>query len=150
VGINITSSTTIKVIIFKMLILALIVFITIVLSYIWRVISDNLNSVDPTIVRLKQKLIPMFPELARLLVIKSDASYTLNKNKIYLCTEHASEKYDDNMLTYVLLHELAHVKTPTIGHGQEFMKTFNSLLKTASESGLWDPNKPRVKDYCSS
>jgi predicted metal-dependent hydrolase len=103
---------------------------------------------DPTVIRLRNKLGRFFPELTRLKIMKADSSYTINKHKIYICTEYNGERYDDNMLTYVILHELAHVKTPEIGHGEKFMRTFQRLLKIAEINGLWDPNKPRVENYC--
>ena len=118
------------------------------LWYVMKVRYEEYMEADPVVVRLKNKLEQYFPEMKRVRIMKGDSSYTINKHKIYLCTEHKGERYDDNMLTYVILHELAHAETTEIGHGPKFMATFNRLLKRASGLGLWDPNKPRVENYC--
>jgi predicted metal-dependent hydrolase len=132
-----------------MLIVALIIAV-LALWYVWKNQNDDYMETDPTVVRLKRKLMGTFPQLANVRMIKSDASYTINKSKIYLCTEFGGKRYDDNMLTYVILHELAHVETPEIGHGPAFMKAFNGLLAIAAANGLWDPNEPRIEKYCKS
>jgi predicted metal-dependent hydrolase len=101
---------------------------------------------EPVVTRLKNKLLPVFPELGFVKMLKGDASYTINKQKIYLCTEANGEVYDDNMLTYVILHELAH--TPEIGHGKQFQSIFRTLLGRAERHKLFDPLRPRVENYC--
>lgn len=130
--------------------LIIIIILAIAIWYIWQTKRDELLERDPVVVKLKQKLVSIFPELENVKLIKSDASFTINKSKIYLCTERDGTKYDDNMLTYVVLHELAHVMTPEIGHGKEFMKNFSFLLSKAAMEGVWDPTLPRVKNYCTS
>jgi len=129
-------------------IIAVLIISLFALWYIWKNRQDYYMEMDPVVVRLKTKLLPTFPQLALVKMIKSDASYTIDKRKIYLCTEYNGTLYDDNMLTYVILHELAHVLTPEIGHGAEFMKTFSRLLTVAKTNGLWDENKPRIENYC--
>lgn len=103
---------------------------------------------DPTVSRLKQLLIPTFPEIEKVKVMKGSSSYTVDKNKVYICTDYKDQKYDDNMLIYVILHELAHVITPEIGHGETFIDNFDRLLKRAIEAKLYDPDLPKVKNYC--
>lgn len=105
---------------------------------------------DPDVQRLKNNLLPAFPELNNLKIMKGDSSYILNKSKIYLCTEYNGTKYDDNMMTFVILHELAHALTHEIGHGDEFQNNFSRLLERAKIYNLFDPNKPRVEKYCTS
>ena len=41
---------------------------------------------------------------------------------------------------HVILHELAHVKTDSIGHTPEFYDNFENLLSKAEKFGLYDPN----------
>jgi len=130
-------------------ILILIMFI--IIMFIWYIFKMNYETYlenEDTVVRLKMKLMPVFPELTNVKLMKSDASYTINKQKIYLCTESDGKVYDDNMLTYVILHELAHTLCPEIGHGKRFQKIFNSLLTRAANHKLFDPNVPRVENYC--
>lgn len=103
---------------------------------------------DPTVLRIKSKLIGTFPELKFVKLMKGVESATINKYRVYLCTDYDGIKYDDNMLTYVLLHELAHVTTPEIGHGVAFKLQFDSLLNRAANAGLYDPIAARPKNYC--
>jgi hypothetical protein len=46
---------------------------------------------------------------------------------------------DLNTLTFVALHELAHLATASIGHEKEFWKNFKYLLKKANEIGVYEP-----------
>ena len=45
---------------------------------------------------------------------------------------------DENTLTYVAIHELAHLATEEIGHIQVFWDNFRSLLEIATEHGLYN------------
>lgn len=103
---------------------------------------------EPTVVKIRNKLLPVFPEIKFVKMLKGTSSYTINKQKIYLCTETKGQVYDDNMLIYVTLHELAHTMCPEIGHGKQFHSIFQSLLDRAERHGLFDPKKPRVENYC--
>jgi hypothetical protein len=105
---------------------------------------------DPDILRLKNKLLPFFPEISNTVVLKGEKSYTIGKYKIHLCIEdETGNLYDDNMLTYVFLHELAHCINKEIGHGYKFESIFKSLLERAEYYNLYDPKKPRIRNYCS-
>lgn len=105
---------------------------------------------DPVVVRLKRKLASAFPEIAKVRVLRGDSSYTIDKKNIFLCTQSpdTGTPYDDNMLVYVLLHELAHTINAEIGHGRSFFDTFQSLLDRAKLRGLYDPYLPRPSNYC--
>lgn len=112
-------------------------------------IYDKKMESHPDILRLKRRLYQIFPEMKKVRIMKSNSSYTLGKKNIYLCTRDDSNyTYDDNMLTYVFLHELAHSLTEQIGHGNEFKSKFKSLLRRAERYGMYDPNKPHVENYC--
>lgn len=109
---------------------------------------DDKMEKDPTVIRLKNKLLPVFPELNNVKLMRGTESATINKYRVYLCTDYEGKSYDDNMLTYVLLHELAHVLTPEIGHGLTFRETFDNLLTRAKASGLYDPTAVKPTNYC--
>lgn len=129
----------------------IIVIIVIILICIWYILvnrRDDFMELDPVIVDLKNRLISTFPELNNVKLMKGTSSYTINKYKIYICTEHNGTKYDTNMLTYVIIHELAHVLTTEVGHGSDFVKQFNKLLDRAYLAGVYDPTQPRVENYC--
>jgi len=128
----------------------IVVVIVIGIWWLYQLSVEKYLQNDPEIVRLKNKLIPFFPEIANTVVLKGDKSYTLGKYKIHLCTEDENGNvYDDNMLTYVFLHELAHCINKEIGHGDKFEVVFQSLLDRAEHYKLYDPRKPRIKNYCS-
>ena len=81
-------------------------------------------------------------------------SYSVNKGeKIVFCIRQKDEKeslVDENTLTFVSIHELAHIMTKSVGHTKEFWDNFKRLLKIAVENKLYDKenysNNP--KEYC--
>lgn len=130
-----------------LLFLGLLTVIIIIIIY-FQLNVESYAEFDPTVVRIRALLLPHFPELARVKLYKGDASYTINKSKIFICTEMGGETYDDNMLVYVTLHELAHTLCESIGHTDEFATLFDNLLLRAEKVGVFDPYKPRVENYC--
>ena len=80
---------------------------------------------------------------------KGTKSYTINKEKVYICLkDEKGSYYDTNMLVYVLAHEYSHVLSDSIGHTEEFHTIFEKLLIKLAEDGFYDPNLPIEKDYC--
>ena len=76
-------------------------------------------------------------------------SYTINKQKIYLCLRDKNGNYyDNNMLIYVLLHEYAHVICDEVGHTDKFWKIFEELMILATEMGIYNPSIPILQNYC--
>jgi hypothetical protein len=82
-------------------------------------------------------------------------SYSVNKGeKIYLCLrqrEGSNEQLvDENVMTFVALHEMAHVITPTVGHGPDFWNNFGWLLKQAEQAGIYHYQdfKAQPVSYC--
>ena len=57
---------------------------------------------------------------------------------------------DINTLTFVALHELAHVATKSIGHTDEFWANFKFLLQQAQQIGVYKPidYSKKPKRYC--
>lgn len=105
---------------------------------------------DPVIKGMRENLTPIFPELDRVKLMRGSTSYTMNKEKVYICTTdpNTGKVYDPNMLNYVLIHELAHSLCPDVGHTPTFMKIFGELLLRAEAAGAYDPTLPRVNNYC--
>jgi len=69
-------------------------------------------------------------------------SYSINKGEqIYMCLRQRSgpdeSLVNENVMTFVSLHELAHVCTESIGHGPDFWNNFGWLLKEAEALGLY-------------
>jgi hypothetical protein len=120
-------------------------------------IIENFTKSHPVINQLQNKLKHVHPIIGKCTILKGDESYTLNKNKIYLCLadKKTGQLYDENMLTYVLLHEVAHMLNTgnpnpddDVGHTPQFHKIFDDLLAKAESLGLFDPEIPLVENYC--
>ena len=64
--------------------------------------------------------------------------------------EKGGSLIDLNTLTYVALHELAHVATLSVGHTPEFWKNFKFLLTQAKNINIYDPvnYKQNPQQYC--
>lgn len=106
---------------------------------------------DYKLYEIKQRLIPVDPVAVRSVeFFEADSSYTENKEEIYLCLRDpvTGGYYDINTLTYVALHELAHVISKTLHHTEEFKVNFRKLLKRAEALGIYHPNWPLAHVYC--
>lgn len=69
-------------------------------------------------------------------------SYSVNKGEsIHLCLRQRQgpdeSLVDENVMTFVALHELAHVCTESLGHGPDFWNNFGWLLKEAEANNLY-------------
>ena len=65
-------------------------------------------------------------------------------------TKNSTKLIDLNTLTFVAIHELAHIMTTSIGHKQEFWQNFKYMLQNAKEAGIYDPidYKKNPQQYC--
>ena len=81
-------------------------------------------------------------------------AYSENKGeKIAFClntTKEGNKLIDLDTLTFVAIHELAHVMTESIGHKPEFWANFKFLLQNAKEAGIYQPidYKKKPQQYC--
>ena len=81
-------------------------------------------------------------------------SYSVNKGeKIVFCIRQKNNNesiVDENTLTFVSIHELAHIMTKSVGHTQEFWDNFKRLLKAAVEHNLYvkEDYSTNPKEYC--
>jgi len=81
-------------------------------------------------------------------------AYSQNKGeKLAFCLDtekNDGDLIDMNTLTFVALHELAHVATKSVGHTDEFWENFKFLLKEAGDIGVYDPidYSKEPKRYC--
>ncbi len=112
-------------------------------------LSEAFTQEDPMIVEIHGLLSVVDPEAANSITIKKgEKSYTVNKKHMHLCLLNEEGNYfNKNMLMYVALHELAHVKCKSIGHTPEFHQIFDELLEKASRIGVYNPEIPPVSDY---
>lgn len=135
------------------LILCIFLLICIIASLSIYMIYNNLKEYYqqdlPKLNKLTEKMEGIHEKLDDVTVVPANKSYTINKSKIHLCMKDKNGSYyDDNMLTYVLIHELAHVISDSIGHTPEFYENFDQLLLKAEEMGIYDSSKPPLENYC--
>jgi Protein of unknown function DUF45 len=79
-------------------------------------------------------------------------SYTINKSSMVMCIRQTDMSFvDKNVVLYVVIHELAHVKlTHEIGHTPKFWEQFKELLTEAIAMGLYKKTNYKEKPaaYC--
>ena len=81
-------------------------------------------------------------------------AYSENKGeKIAFCLDkkkNGNELIDENTLTFVAIHELAHIMTISEGHKQEFWQNFKFLLEQAKAANIYNPvdYKKNPEPYC--
>jgi len=81
-------------------------------------------------------------------------SYSVNKGeKIVLCLRSKNEQkslVDLNTMMFVVLHEIAHIITKSVGHTEEFWNNFKWILEESVNIGIYESqdfnNKP--VEYC--
>lgn len=126
-----------------MMIVLTIMYTTIVYCH------EKYQQSDPILHEIRENLLLLSPQVSRLYFYVDKKSYTINKQKIYLCVKDSKDNYYPiNMLMYVAIHELAHVLCDEIGHTAKFHKIFEKLLDQATELGIYDPHIPIIQDYC--
>jgi predicted metal-dependent hydrolase len=71
----------------------------------------------------------------------SYTSYSVNKGeKVYMCLRQRNESeelVDENIITFVALHEMAHIGTVDVGHTPLFWNNFGWLLKRAETMQIY-------------
>ena len=93
-------------------------------------------------------------KINEILPTSSYTAYSENKGeKLAFCTtttKKGNKLIDDNTLTFVGIHEVAHIMTKSIGHTKEFWQNFKFLLKNAAKTGIYTPvdYKRKPKEYC--
>ena len=104
------------------------------------------------IIRMSQNFNPK--RVVETLPTSSYTAYSENKGeKLAFCvttTKGGNQLIDENTLTFVALHELAHTMTKSIGHKEEFWRNFKFLLDNAVKIEIYEPQnyKKTPKSYC--
>ena len=134
-----------KLFFFSALFFLSIIFVLFTINRIYEKFVED----DPMLIDIRKTLEPVFPDINTVILLKGKKSYTINKKKIHLCLfDKEGKYYDKNMLIYVTLHELAHVRCDEVGHTDKFHNIFTDILDTAARKGIYDPKKPIIKNYC--
>jgi len=73
--------------------------------------------------------------------LETDAAYVINKQYMSFCLpdDTANSLNKINLMTYVGIHELAHIMSDETGHGEEFVKNFEFLLNYSKRLMYTDP-----------
>ncbi len=110
------------------------------------------HSKDERIIRLNSKFDPN--DISEGTEDAKYTTYTLNKGeKMVFCLRTRDTRdhvHDVNLLTFVAVHEMAHVMTLSEGHTEEFNKNFQFLIKEAVKAGIYRPENYRdsPRQYC--
>ena len=98
-------------------------------------------SQDPAVLRFVSRFSPeAFSEND---MQSPDTSYSENKGqKVVVCLRDKTKPpeypiIDKNTVMFVMLHEMAHLMTETIGHTPEFWNNFKRILQDAIHLGIW-------------
>lgn len=115
-------------------------------------IMKNENENDESVIRMNEKFNPN--NITEAGKSNQYTSYSVNKGeKLVFCIRQKDENesiVDENTLTFVSIHELAHIMTKSIGHTPEFWKNFKRLLQVAVDNGLYkkEDYNSNPKEYC--
>lgn len=99
----------------------------------------------PEKLQVKQLKQNFKPDPSRISESTPDAehtSYSVNKGEsVHFCLRQRQGNNEslvkENIMIFVALHEMAHMVTPTIGHGPDFWNNFGWLLKIAEDQGIY-------------
>lgn len=74
-------------------------------------------------------------------VMHNETSYLLNKDQeLKICLmKNKKEIHDNNILLYVLIHEMTHMGSIEIGHNDEFISNFKWFLTFLTDMGKYIP-----------
>ena len=107
---------------------------------------------DEKVQRMVQKFNPT--KISETLPTSEFTAYSENKGeKLAFCLnkeKNGTKLIDINTLTFVAIHELAHIMTLSEGHKQEFWQNFKFLLEQAKAANIYDPvdYKKNPEPYC--
>lgn len=93
-------------------------------------------------------------KVSEILPTSSYTAYTENKGeKMAFCTtttKKGDNLIDENTLTFVAIHEVAHIMTKSVGHTSEFWQNFKFLLENATKINIYTPvdYKKKPVNYC--
>jgi hypothetical protein len=107
---------------------------------------------DENVQRMVQKFNPT--KISETLPTSEYTAYSENKGeKLAFCLnkeKNGTKLIDINTLTFVAIHELAHIMTSSEGHLQEFWQNFKFLLEQAKAANIYNPvdYKNNNTPYC--
>jgi hypothetical protein len=120
--------------------IAVFIILLIVIEYLWwaQTLQACRVYIFPVIEKYRLENVPISPRFF--------GAVTANKERITMCVRHS---YSIQQLSYVLLHEYAHVLTKSIGHEPDFWVNFQTLLADAKSAGIEIDDYFATNKYCS-
>lgn len=115
------------------------------------VVASKKPKYNAVIEELKMRISLIDHKFQNINMYENGETYAHNKKDIYICLKDKNGKYYDfNTLTYVALHELAHIVTrgESSDHDEKFLQNFNDLLRRAEKVGIWNRRIEMPKIYC--
>ena len=134
-----------------------------------RKVANTFSKIEKTINKFVNILIKTHPTDKRVIRLKNNlkdtkyeessfnddtSSFTINKGELMsICVRHQDDRkkfHNMNTMMFVVLHELAHVMSVSIGHGKEFMDNFRFLLKESKKYKVYNPIDYSINNmtYC--
>ena len=103
-------------------------------------VGEN-HASNPAVKRLVENFNP--DKISETLPTSEHTAYSENKGeKMAFCLnedKQGTRLIDLSTLTFVAIHELAHLMTASIGHKDDFWDNFKFLLTSAKKSGIYEP-----------
>jgi hypothetical protein len=108
-------------------------------------VIEHFQATYPDKPQVKRLMKNFIAEPSRLIEATPEAehtSYSVNKGEsMHLCLRQRKagdeSLVDENVMTFVTLHELGHCMTESIGHGPDFWNNFAWILREAEAKGLY-------------
>ena len=134
------------------ILLALIIILILFLFYHYTR-KENFTNENEYVTKLKKIISIIDPEFSDLEIYPGKESVTVDKKRIYVCLRDPDTKeyYPFDVMLYVTLHEIAHLKSKTYSiknHNEEFKLNFNELLSQAHNKGILQKDVDVPKNYC--
>jgi hypothetical protein len=149
-------------------IIAIVLALLLILSTSWVIykqIQEHYTKDDPKLKEMKKIFEDFFKQdrywnapldmlnktniMEEIEMYRGNKSYTINKEKIYICLKDENGNYfNNNMLIYVIAHEISHVICTEIGHTELFQNIFEELLQELTKAKIYNPSIPIDQNYC--
>lgn len=120
-----------------------------------KTLVNHLNETYPTRENVKRLVNGFNPKkIYETLPTSIHTAYSENKGeKLAFCVtkkKNGKKLIDENTLTFVAIHEVAHIATKSIGHEREFWANFKFLLTESKKIGIYTPvdYKKKNQEYC--
>lgn len=128
--------------------------------------ADLIAQIRQRLVLIVDHLIKTYPDEERTKMMKRNfrpdrikegiddpnyTSYSINKGEqIVLCLRTNNKLMDINTMMFVVLHELAHICTESIGHTPEFWTNFKWILEESINIGIYKKQDFKLNnvEYC--